>query len=136
VHVLIFFVIVSPPMLFLNYKLLMVVRKSRRGNQTCTDVENTFSLKNVSSCLLAVACYVTLSIPVFVYVGLRMNSTYKMLNLDSSNLTAIWCMTIASMNSTFNCLIFFWKDKVLRPEGLKVFKSLKISRLMESQSEQ
>jgi hypothetical protein len=114
----------------------MVVRKSRRGNQTSTDGENTFSLKNVSSCLLAVACYVTLSIPVFVYVGLRMNSAYKMLNLDSSNLTAIWCMTIASMNSTFNCLIFFWKDKVLRPEGLKVFKSLKISRLMESQSEQ
>jgi hypothetical protein len=30
------------------------------------------------------------------------------------------------MNCTFNCLIFFWKNKVLRAEGLKVWKSMKI----------
>jgi hypothetical protein len=32
------------------------------------------------------------------------------------------------MNSTFNCLIFFWKNKILRTEGMKLIKSMKICR--------
>jgi hypothetical protein len=52
--------------------------------------------------------------------------------LDNANLAAGWAKTISIMNCTFNCLIFYWKDKVLRTEGLKVLKSLKICRRIES----
>ena len=129
VHLLIFFVLVSPPMLFFNYKLLVVIRKSRRDRGVSPETKKKFSLKNVSSCLLAVACYVTLSIPVFVYVGLRINYTQGTLAFDHYvNLIGIWAQTITSMNPTINCIIFYWKNKVLRNEGLKVIKSIQTWR--------
>ena len=127
VHIIIFFAFVSPTMLFLNYELLLVVRKNRHGKRVSPKAKITFSLKNISSCLLAVACYVTLSIPALVYaVGLSTSSTDKKTTFGSSNLTGYWSITIVSMNSTLNCLIFFWKNRVLRAEGWKFLKSMRI----------
>ena len=129
VFVLIFFIIVFPPMLFINYKLFMIAKKSRRNNRISPEMKKTFSLKNISSCLLAVACFLALSIPVFVYIGLR-TSLKDPATFDNANIAALWAKTITSMNSTFNCLIqhliFYWKNKLLRTEGMKVIKSMKI----------
>ena len=132
VHCLIISILLIPAMLFINYKLFLVVRKSRRNKRISPDMKKSFSLKNISSCLLAVACVVVICIPVFVYVGLRINSPKTTNTLDNANLAASWAGTIALMNGTFNCLIFYWKNKVLRTEGLKVLKSLKICRRVES----
>jgi hypothetical protein len=46
--------------------------------------------------------------------------------LNNATLAGLWTATISLMNCTFYCLIFYWKNKVLRTEGLKVLKSLKI----------
>jgi ABC-type arginine transport system permease subunit len=89
-------------------------------------------LKYISSCLLAVACLVVLSIPVGVYIGLTINSRKTSNTLDNANLARMWSVTIASMNCTFNCFIFYWKNKVLRTEGSKVLRSMKICRRAES----
>ena len=132
VHGLIISILLFPAMLFINYKLFLVVRKSRKNKRISSDMKKTFSLKNISSCLLAVACVVVLSIPTFVYIGLTIHSTESTNTLDNANLAALWAITIALMNCTFNCLIFYWKNKVLRTEGLKVLKSLKICRQVES----
>ena len=118
-----------PAMLFINYKLFLVVRKSRRHKRISPDMKKTFSLKNISSCLLAVACVVVVSTPAFVYIGLRINSPETKGALDNANLAGMWAITISLMNCTFNCLIFYWKNKVLRTEGWKV---LKICRRVES----
>jgi hypothetical protein len=126
VHILILFVIVIPPMLFINYKLFAVARKCRRNNGISPEMKRTFSLKNISSCLLAVACLAVLSIPVLVYIGLRITSKYDASVLDNGQIAAFCSGTIISMNSTFNCLIFFWKNKILRTEGMKVIKGMKI----------
>ncbi len=115
--VAIFLIILIPPMLFFNCKLFKIARNNRKS----PEMKKTFSLKNISSCLLAVACFVLLSIPILVYIGLKINSGYS-LTLDDANIAALWGVTIASMNSTFNCLIFFWKNKILRIEGMKVIK--------------
>ena len=131
VHGLITCILVIPAMLFFNYKLFLVVRKSRKNKRISPDMKKTFSLKNISSCLLAVACLVVVSIPGFVYIGLRINSPETTYTLDNANLAAMWAVTISLMNCTFNCLIFYWKNKVLRTEGLKVLKSLKICRRVE-----
>jgi hypothetical protein len=74
VHVLIISILLIPAMLFINYKLFLVVRKSRKNKRISPDMKKTLSLKNISSCLLAVACVVVISIPVFVYIGLTINS--------------------------------------------------------------
>ena len=131
VYAVIFFLLFIPPMLFINYKLFLVVRKSRKNKRISLDMKKTFSLKNISSCLLAVACVVVVSIPGFVCIGLRINSPETTNTLDNANLAVMWARTIMLMNCTFNCLIFYWKNKVLRTEGLKVLKSMKICRRVE-----
>jgi multisubunit Na+/H+ antiporter MnhB subunit len=132
VPVLIFIIIISPPMLFMNYKMFAIARKSRRNNGISPDMKKTFPLKNISCCLLAVACFLVLSIPVFVFGGLNITSTAKEFTLDNALLAGLWAATITSMNSTCNCLIFYWKNKILRTEGMKVIKSMKICRRVQT----
>ena len=132
VHIIIRAILLIPAMLFINYKLFLVVSKSRKNKRISPEMKNTFSLKNISSCLLAVACVVVVSIPAFVYIGLRINSTETRNTLDNANIAWMWAVTVSLMNCTFNCLIFYWKNKVLRTEGWKVLKSLKICRRVES----
>jgi small-conductance mechanosensitive channel len=132
VGLLIFFIIIFLPMLFINYKLFAVARKSRRNKRISPEMKKTFSLKNISSCLLAVACFVVLNIPVFVYIGLNITLTAKEWTLDNALLAALWASTTTSMNSTFNCSIFYWKNKILRTEGMKVIKSMKICRRVQT----
>ena len=132
VHMLILCILLIPAMLFINYKLFLVVRKSRKNKRISPEMKKTFSLKNISSCLLVVACVVVVSIPWFVYIGLRINSPETRNTLDNANLAGMWAITLSMMNCTFNCLIFYWKNKVLRTEGLKVLKSLKMCRRVES----
>ena len=123
--VLFFFIFYTPAMLFVNYKLFTIARKSRRSKGA---MKKSFSLKNISSCLLAVVCLVVLSIPSFVYVGLRLTSKATTTTFNVVDLVGLWGKTIISFNSTFNCLIFYWKNKILRTEGMRVIKSLKICR--------
>ena len=141
VHVLILSILCIlfiPAMLFIKYKLFLVVRKSRKNKRISPEMKKTFSLKNISSCVLVLAACVVvqISIPAFVYIGLRINSTETTNTwiMDNASLTLIWTITISLMNCTFNCLIFYWQNKVLRTEGLKVLKSLKICRRVESYS--
>ena len=124
--------ILFPPMLFINYKLFIIARKSRRNNGISPEMKKTFSLKNISSCLLAVACFVLLSIPVFVYIGLTINSGDLSALNNGTDIAGLWATTFCSMNSTFNCLIFYWKNKILRIQAIKVIKGLRIRRKDES----
>ena len=127
VGLLILGVIFIPPMLFINCKLFTVARKSHRNNGIAPEMKKSFSLKIVSSCLLVVACLVLLCIPALVYIVLRQTSKETEHTLDNVYLAGLWAGTVAAMNSTFNCLIFYWKNKTLRAEGMKVIKSIKIS---------
>ena len=121
VGLIIFLVFYSPPMLFVNYKLFLVAKKRRSA-----EFRKSFSLMKLSSCLLAVACLAMISISAYVYLGLKITAKEKEFTLDSVNIAALWLKTVSSMNSTFNCLIFYWKNKILRKEGMKVIKSMKI----------
>ena len=134
ISILIGFNIHFPPILVLNYKTFMIAKKSRRNNEISPSSKKSFSLKNTSSCVLAVACFVVQFIPVLAYVGLRQFSNEDEPTLNDTNLTGMWAITISSMNSTFNCLIFYWKNKILRSEGMRVFKSIKVYRKDQSGS--
>ena len=129
---LIICIIFVPPMLYINYKLFMVARKTRRNKGIPPGMKKSFTLKNISSCLLAVACLAVLSIPAFVYIGLRLTSKKKESTLDNVNVAGLWFHTASSINSTFNCLIFYWKNKTLRTEGIQVIKSMKICQRVQS----
>ena len=126
-------IILFPPMIFINYKLFIIANKSRRNKGISPEIKKTLSFKNISSCLLAAACLLVLTIPAAVYIGLGINET-KML-FDNENLARLWTRTFFSVNSTCNCLIFYWKNKILRTEGMKLIKGMKLCRRFRSQSE-
>ena len=130
VGLLIFSIFLALPMLFFNYKLFAIARKSRRNNGISPQMKKTFSWKNISCCLLAVACFVVLNIPVLVYIGQSITSTE--FNVDNAILAGLWASTTTAMNSTCNCLIFYWKNKILRTEGMKVIKGMKICRRVQT----
>ena len=134
VGVLIFFILFFLAMVFINYKLFTIARKSRRNKQMSPEMKKSFSLKNISTCLLAVPCFVVLSIPVLVYSGLSITSKDTS-TLNNASIAGLWAKTISSMNSTFNCLIFYWKNKILRTEGMKVIKGMKICGRVRPQSD-
>ena len=125
-----------PCMLFINYKLFTVARKSRKNKGILPEMKKSFSFRNISGCLLVVGCLLVLYIPNVVYIVLRLTSKARENTLDNAALAGIWSVTTAAMNSTFNCLIFYWKNKALRTEGMKVIKSIKISRRNQSRPAQ
>ena len=129
---LIFGILVIPLLLFINYKLFTVARKSRRNNGVLRSMKKSFSLKNVSGCLLVVACLIVLYIPVSVHIGQKLSSKETEFILDNAEIAGLWAKTMGSMNSTFNCCIFFWKNRTLGAEGMKVIKSMKVSRKSQS----
>jgi hypothetical protein len=124
VHALFFCTVIFPPMLFINCKLFVITRKSRVNNGISPEIKKTFSYRNISSCLLAVVSFIVLSTPAYVYYGIRATSKETKFTLDGLNILRLWIKTVASINSTFNCLIFYWKNRVLRAEGMKIALSL------------
>ena len=119
---IIFTVITVPLFMFINYKLYRISKQNRRNNAISPQQGSKINLKNVSSCLLAAACVVLMSIPtglyvVFIFVGKARSTNAK--------LCYVWAVTMYAMNSTFNSLIFFWKNKVLRAEGIKILNTVK-----------
>ena len=111
------------PTLFLNYKLFTTTRNRRRHNRSSTGGSISYiNLKDISTCLLVSACFIVMSIPLIIF------SVFKFIEereSESAKVLGLWTMTIVSANSTMNCLIFFWKNKVLRKEAAKVLKTLK-----------
>ena len=120
--VIFFLAIFSPPFLFMNYKLYTISKKIRTNNAKSSRVMSIVNRKNISSCLLAVFCHLLLSIPTYIYFSVYVTGKSKSTDMQ---LSVLWAKSIITMNSTFNCLIFFWKDKLLRVEGIRVIKSLK-----------
>lgn len=117
VHSIIFMVLYTPPMLYTNYKLIRVSRKYRRSNAVKRGERRAFSLKQVSICLMAFACQLFFSIPLFIFI------VCKIFVPETNTLyIRLWLKTIVTMNSTFNCLIFFWKNSILRTEAIKIIK--------------
>ena len=119
----IFLSIYVAPFIFFNYGLFKIARKTRRRNGVPPETRMKMkSLKNVSSCLLAVACLVLLSIPIFVHIVVSLIEGSLSSN---ARLSFMWVTTVFLMNCIFNSLIFFWKNKILRIEGIKVLQAMK-----------
>jgi hypothetical protein len=118
----IYMAITFTPFVFVNYKLFKISRKIRRNKAVSPEERTTINLKNINTCLLAVGCLAILSIPSTFYVAFGFASKSV---TSSVRLSYVWSGTLYTINSTFNSLIFFWKNKVLRIEGLKILKTLK-----------
>ena len=116
---MIYVVTFVPPFIFVNFKLFAIARKLHR--ERAPERRTAANFKNISTGLWVVACFMLLSIPHSV------NVAFFLTEKSSRNvrLSYVWALTCVTMNSTLNSLIFFWKNKVLRAEGIKILKTLK-----------
>lgn len=117
--------------LSLNVKMYIIAKTRQRnpivpaGRETTDGEENKKRFKNISTCCLAFASFCISSFPGMLLTGLR--SARKIPEDDAHSLLFLWCVSFVSMNSTFNCLIFFWKNAILRCEGIKIVNRLRRS---------
>ena len=121
--------------IFLNYNMFIIAKSKgsvRVGPTIASDKEIkrskfNFNFKNISTCFLAVACFFVCSIPEVIFSVSRLAS-----NTSSGDrqvmLFNLWSRTLVAMNSTFNCLIFFWRNSILRREGVQVVKCFQSAR--------
>ena len=120
---IIFYSIFSPLLIFVNYKLFKNVVRARQSN--AMRPKTNAKVNNIHSCLLVVCCYLIFSTPGFVYSSLGFMEQPTSTNAEIS---WVWGSTVAAMNSTFNCLIFFWRNNVLRQEAKKILNLIQCHR--------
>ena len=125
----IFFLIVFPPFLFFNYKLCMISRKvlreiARRRNNTSSPETSKLhvNIKSISTCLLSVGCLFLTYFPSFFFIAFTFAEKSTS---ENTRMAMFWTSTVANANSSLNCLIFFWKNNILRREGIKTVKVFK-----------
>ena len=73
-------------------------------------------LKLAKTCFLVVSCCFVCYFPTGVLLGIWTNEP---LTIDSMVQTTLWTTTFTTINSTLNCLIFFWARPEFRKECRK-----------------
>ena len=109
------------PFMFVNFKLFIIARKVQRGRAVSPGTTTAVKFKNISTGLWAVACLMLFYIPTSFVIAFNLAEKY----LNTLRLSYMWTLTCITMNSSLNSLIFFWKNKVLRTQGIKILKTLK-----------
>lgn len=124
--------------LYINYQMLATVRAIKQSdalamrfhaNESQNLEQETAScersamadLKTASTCSLAVVCFFVCSFPVLVHNGIWY-AKKESFSKETRMPFLLWAETFLSMNSTFNCVIFFYKTSALRREGKNFLK--------------
>ena len=111
---------------FLNYKILTVVKAKKDAVAPCGQdvVRPRRSVRKFSTCSLVVVCYFICSSPYMIFSIYKLISENHSLKRKTLPFNLLSC-TFVAINSSFNCLLFFWRNSILRREGLKIFKRTK-----------
>ena len=114
----------------INYKMF-IIAKSNQANEIIVlgpqasvhtrKKKHFLGFQHISTCTLAVFCNFICSCPPPVYFGLCWKWETPLYGKKFLSL-ALWATTSVSMSSTLNCLIFFWRNTVLRREAMKIMK--------------
>ena len=75
------------------------------------------NLRNISTCLLAVVCLIICHFPMSVKIGIQLAGQTDLMRSENMFIFTIWAETLMTINSSLNCLIFFYKNSVLRRHG-------------------
>ena len=76
------------------------------------------SLKKISTCLLAIVCLSICYCPYTVITGMELTRKPKENKSVNWCVIKLWAETFVTLNSSLNCLIFFYKNSVLRRHAM------------------
>ena len=74
-------------------------------------------LKLAKMCFMVLVCCLICYLPNGIVLGVPINESTT---FDNTVQIRLWATTLVSINSTLNCLIFFWTNRALRKEWRKV----------------
>ena len=110
--------------IYLNYNILIIAKSKREvENSATTDHgqktrnRRKINCKNISTCSIAIGCFFVCALPLIINSVLRSTGTFS--TERDIKLNRFRAVTLANINSTLNCLIFFWRNSILRREGIK-----------------
>ena len=122
-------------LVYSNYKMFVIAKSKQTkdiivlGSDASAETkkEKRFvSFSPIPTCSLVTVCALICFCPSIVYAG----SCWKLetsLCQKRFTLLELWANTSFSLSSTLNCLIFFWRNTVLRREGMKLIKCSRLS---------
>jgi hypothetical protein len=95
---------------FMNYKMFMIARNKRQATHS-----SIISQRNtIYTCLWIIACFSICTIPSIVYSTLKFAASTSTENENVWMIFRFWMSTMTAMNCTFNCVILFWSNRILR----------------------
>ncbi len=122
---------------YFNYKMFIITTSNRKNERSIGPSPNNqdqetkrhvkINFRKIGTCSLAVFCFFICSFPQVIYSCFRLTSDRPFHDRPVLSFN-IWSITFISMNSTFNCLIFFWRNLILRREGIKIIKNFWVAR--------
>ena len=112
--------------LFMNCRILQITRRKRRATQCTT--KPTPVTKRKSSCLLVIACFFVCTAPLILY-----NAFVAISGTSHKDFWIywFWAVTLAAMNSSLNCVIFAWRNRMLYTEMKTTLTGFKNFTLVE-----
>ena len=110
---------------YLNYKIFFIA-KSKRMNKIVPfsnhhEQRSKIYFQRFSTCTFVVVCYAVCSCPALALLIIRLSKAH-FLDQRQDALFHLWAATFFQMNSTLNCLIFFWRNSLLRREAMAMFR--------------
>ena len=100
-------------MCFMNYKMFAIGKRIRQATPDGTRPEA--DLKKNSTCVLVISCFLVCTTPLNVYTGLRFGASSITGNGNFGTPFRLWAVTLATLNSSFNCVILFWRKRLPSP---------------------
>ena len=115
---------------FAYSKIFLVIRKLSRSEKNPRDVTSEDNMarkklflremKQAKSCFIVTICFFVLAFlptAIAVLASLNLDKFERLANL-------IWGVTLSSCNSSFNSIIFYWSQTLLRKETFKTLKTI------------
>ena len=119
-------------LIYLNYNMFIIAKSKNievSSLKTQSDEESKrrkLNFKNISTCPVAISCFFICALPHIIYSIL--NSTNTLSSEQGMKIFKFCAITFIDINSTLNCLIFFWRNSILRREGMKTIKRFRPGR--------
>ena len=120
--------------IYLNYNMLFIAKSKSKMESSLKTQGNEESkrrklnFKNISTCSVAIGCFFICALPPIIYSILILFTTDTFTSKQGMKIFKFCAITFFIINSTLNCLIFFWKNSILRREGMKTIQCFRPGR--------
>jgi hypothetical protein len=110
-------------MVFMHSKIFITVYKRRRIEPAASsNIQRGKAflrgVRDAKSCLLVLCCTICCYLPASIENGMRTKTMFKEIVL------APWAATFILSSAMLNSVVFYWRNKILRKEAMRILRTL------------